>query len=130
MSHVYTKEMSDNGELPSVGMECLIYYNEYGSRYNDFFDVEITILAVTNGVYTFYNPLLGYAALSLTIKTIKPLTPPIELIDGKAYQFELNAFIYTGFYAKARKSFMDRNVSGNKICSETEPSNIQLLEVK
>ena len=72
----YTQSMADNKVLPSVGMSCMIYYNENGSRYNDFFDVEIEILAVTNGVFTFSNPMLGLAALSLDIKTIKPLTPP------------------------------------------------------
>jgi len=54
---------------------------------------------------------------------------PIELIDFKPYLFKLNGQ-KIGFYRESRKSFFTDMYGGNKICGETEPKDIQLLEVK
>ena len=104
---IYTQAMADHNILPRVGMSCMIYYGEPDSRYNDFFDVEIEILAVTNGVFTFLNPMLGLAALSLDCKMIKPITPPIELIDGEAYKINIeNGEIANVIYNDEVKMFI------------------------
>jgi hypothetical protein len=69
----YTKSIWEAGILPCVGMSCMIYYNETDSRFNDFFDCEIEILAVTGDVFTFINPLKGLGALKLELKIINPI---------------------------------------------------------
>jgi hypothetical protein len=71
---IYTQEMCDAGELPSTGMECMIYYSEAGSRYNDFFNVKIKILAVTCDVFTFHSNAYGLGALALDVAILGPLT--------------------------------------------------------
>lgn len=83
---IYTQAMADNSELPVKGMECLIslegmpftkgvieYINANGFlfRYTD------------NGLNDFYD--------TDDRIVFKPLTPPIELIDGEAYQYEWRA---------------------------------------
>jgi hypothetical protein len=70
----YTQDMCDAGELPSAGMECMIYYSNHGSRYNDFFNVKIKILAVTFNVLTFHNNIYGLGALALDAAQLGPLT--------------------------------------------------------
>jgi hypothetical protein len=107
---IYTQEMADNCVLPSVGMECLIYYSELDSRYNDFFDVKIKILAVTGDVFTFSNDTLGLGALKLNSKLLKPLTPPIKLENGKAYQFYgTDNKKKLGFYNSSRDKFTNND---------------------
>ena len=62
---------------------------------------------------------------------IGTITPePIELIDGKAYQFQVSGGVWLGFYQESRKSFFTQFERGNKICSTTEASNIQPLTVE
>ena len=68
---VYTQEMLDNGELPSVGMECKIFYNEIDSRFNDFYDCVIEVIAITGDVFTFKNDLYGFGALKLKLKMLE-----------------------------------------------------------
>lgn len=103
---IYTQEMSDDGVLPGVGMECLIklhhhdnshFQKGYINGYSQ--DKKWIILTdylgnieshnISNGTYEF-----------------KPLTPPIELIDGKAYQFTCNSGgIVIGIYSTTLISF-------------------------
>ena len=74
----YTQAMADNGELPSVGMECCY------SSLNRIVWNKCTIIAYYDGfVWTSDN---GIRQLNLT--AFKPLTPPIELIDGGLYLFD------------------------------------------
>jgi hypothetical protein len=54
---------------------------------------------------------------------------PVTLTDGKAYQFELNGFVWLGFYDSDRNLFADRNILGNKICGKGEPTSIKPLKV-
>lgn len=85
---VYTQAMSDAGELPSVGMECLVKHKHQDNtmwakcfivglnKDGDYlvFDHEIRGLEqhhIKNGTYDFTS-----------------MPTPIELIDGKAYQFD------------------------------------------
>ena len=57
----------------------------------------------------------------------KPLTPPIELIDGKAYQFEHSSVgVALGFYLKDKELF---DCAGTYYSIESGCTNIQLLGV-
>ena len=128
---VFTQEMCDNGDLPSVGMECLIkmhhkddsyfqkgYINGYSQDkkwiiFTDYLG-NIESHNISNGTYEF-----------------KPLTPPIELIDGKAYQFDIReqygkAKGLHGIYSEKLRVFQS---SGNGFHAETV-DNIQPLTVK
>lgn len=51
---IYTKDMADNGELPSVGMEFRLDYYEEDSRYNDMNKSILKVLSVSEcGVISF-----------------------------------------------------------------------------
>lgn len=81
-SPTYTQSMADNGELPSVGMEC--NFSVIGGLWqNVLVDyISETVIVITDG-----NSAQG----SFLIKDSRfnPVSPPpIELIDGKAYQFD------------------------------------------
>ena len=69
--------------------------------------------------------------ISLNVITFKPLTPPIELIDGGKYEFELCFGDYhLGYWKEERNSFFDSLLCANKICGKSEASNIQPLTVE
>jgi len=122
----YTQAMADNGELPSVGMECLI------------FNANCAHPKYIKGLIKYVGDLVIYAYVENgercdNVKTLKfkPLTPPIELIDGKAYQFELCFGDYrVGYYCSVRNSFFDGLLKSHKICGKAEASNIQPLTVE
>ena len=62
---------------------------------------------------------------------IGTITPePIELIDGKAYQFKVLGGVWFGYYQESVKSFSTQYECGSKICSATEASNIKPLTVE
>jgi len=125
---IYTQAMKEAGELPSVGMECLVKlkYQDNSmwlscfiiglNKEKDFLVFDHKIRGIEqhntiNGAYEF-----------------QPLTPPIELIDGKAYQFsvteESNKF--NAVYCSERKQMCTTHSYFDIIHCE----NIQLLEVK
>jgi len=89
----YTQAMADNGELPSVGMECLILNTNCAHP------------KYIKGLIKYVGDLVVYAYVengercdnAKTLK-FKPLTPPIELIDGKAYQFDYRGGSLQGVY--------------------------------
>lgn len=91
---IYTQEMCDNGELPSVGMECLVYVNEWAEWAQDY-TVQGWFKGFVCGVYeglpvvrlnTLTDDKEGYFD-TFSIKDIKPLPPKVDLVDGKAYQY-------------------------------------------
>ena len=91
----YTQAMADNGELPVVGMECLI------------FNANCAHPKYIKGLIKYVGDLAVYAYVENgercdNVKTLKfkPLTPPVKLIDGKAYQFELDGQTINGCYNK------------------------------
>ena len=131
---VYTQEMADAGVMPGVGMECFVkkfhqddskYLGCYIIGYSQdkcwlvFEDEEDNLFYhdIKNGTFTF-RPLL-------------PLTPPIELIDGKAYQFDYNngSEGMNDAVMRYRKSG-DYFYFDNTIWKRQHCTNIQLLEVK
>lgn len=99
---IFTQEMCDNGELPSVGMECL--YLDTSKEY-----IKCKVVYLSEWSIVLEQTEKGYAqgvevAKAVDDVTIKPLTPPVELIDGKAYQFEHNGIVWNGIYIKRENS--------------------------
>ena len=117
----YTQAMADNGELPSVGMEFI--WRTWGE------DVLCKMLGVHKDECWFDTK--EGTKLVTNITNLKPLTPPIKLIDGKAYQFELCFGDYrVGYYCSVRNSFFDGLLKSHKICGKAEATNIQPLTVE
>ena len=125
---LYTQEMKDIGELPSVGMELLykvsggvnwfnckiIAFNE-GHHLNDNY---VWLENLTTGSIPLVN---------LNGIVFKPLPLPVELVEGKAYQFDYYAGdSMCGVYRRFDESFY--NAEGD--CKSKYCSNIKLLEVK
>tara|TARA_R110002051_G_C8670055_1_gene490278 strand:- start:517 stop:1293 length:777 start_codon:yes stop_codon:yes gene_type:complete len=77
---VYTQEMNDNGALPSVGMKFL----DSGS-----FSKDVRVCLFVDGDRVVYHG-EGPNYNSATLAECEPLTSPVELIDGKACQFDYN----------------------------------------
>ena len=98
---VFTQEMADNGVLPSVGMECEFDYNEDFDCKFDFSEGDSLVCMChstdVNGVPIGVYRHMSGVTISLEIRLIKPITPPITLIGGKAYQFDIR-----GKYGKAK----------------------------
>jgi hypothetical protein len=74
----YTQEMVDNGVLPSVGMECQTSTGVVTIAYKG----NKLLIAIDDEGTEFQLSNKG------ALHALKPLTPPITLIDGKAYQFD------------------------------------------
>ena len=128
---VYSQAMCDAGDLPSVGMECFVKrFHQDDSKYLGCYIIghsqdkawlvfeddedKLSYHNIKNGTFTF-GPLL-------------PLTPPIELIDGKAYQFDCGIDIGVhGVLDKGNDCFYCSKVDAYPTMDCT---NIQLLEVK
>jgi len=117
---VYTQSMADVGTLPCVGMECLIPHpaSEYISAIVIHIDHELVWVKASDGTVNRIEMLYN----------IKPITPPIKLVDGKAYQFDYGEHKETvlGFYEMHSEDF---NVAGTMYNAKLA-INIQLLEVK
>ena len=109
INHIYTQAMFDAGELPKIGMKCKIFYNEEGSRFNDFFDVEITILAITGDVFTFESSLFGLGALKLKSKMLSAIDnrTPKEKAD------DLFKLYLKGEQVSTHKSFSQAAIDGD-----------------
>jgi len=119
LSPVYTQEMADNGMLPSVGMVVL------DKRNNN--EYEILLPADNNGYYVMIGGDGGYHCELL--KYLKPTTPPIKLVDGKAYQFDVRdkGGIVCGIYSKWDDKM---HVGPSHYFDLLSATNIKLLEVK
>jgi len=120
---VYTQAMVDAGVMPSVGMECLINFPDID---NAWYEYIIDFM----GKHTFIATCEDVAERFGHVEDVhfKPLTPPIELIDGKAYQFESvinNEFC--GVYDILKDTFV---ASQGLFFLPNTVTNIQLLEVK
>jgi len=123
-SPIYTKAMADNGDIPSVGMECLIkmigVYLPVTITYNSDHVIAFTY-ETDNGVIETCKQ------KELNDIDIKPITPPIELIDGECYLFESTTHGGgLGYYDIEHKEFTNISMG----ISVNHCTNIKLLEVK
>mgnify|MGYP003646462935 CR=1 FL=1 len=89
---VYTQAMADKGQLPGVGMECMISDETYSAEY---FSGVILFVGISNTVWT--HGKVEYSQSSQYLN-FKPITPPIDLIDGEAYKFIYNGKFNIGIY--------------------------------
>ena len=124
---IFTKEMADNGVLPSVGMECLVLNTNCSNP------------KYIKALIKYVGDLVIYAYVENgercdNVKTLKfkPVTPHIELIDGKAYQFDFEGDINSfdsaiGIYDKTSTGAMWVK---NKVMLVSQCTNIQPLTVE
>ena len=112
----YTQTMADNGELPSVGMMVEAYKDRAVEVMLPFDSTRFTVGKCKDGEYALYS-----------IGELKPLTPPIELIDGKAYQFEARGKSLQGVYDRGEKTL---NIHQGYYFDLISATNIQPLTVE
>ena len=117
----YTQEMADNGELPSIGMECMVLNTNCAHP------------KYIKGLIKYVSDLVIYAYVENgercdNVKTLKfkPLTPPITLENGKAYQFDVNGDFMIGIYQESQDHFD----SATHITPSSRCTNIELLTVE
>jgi hypothetical protein len=116
---VFTQEMADNGVLPSVGMEVeLVVFENLTSLGHIEFKNEVGFLFRYKE-----NNLCDFMEFSSDI-AFKPLTPPITLIDGKAYQFDSHGETRNGIYG------MNSLINNEGDFAITSCTNIQPLSVE
>lgn len=103
-SPIYTDEMKKNKELPSVGVEC--------NFKTTFFTLPDSNKGTCKIIAYHADKVwvdMGKSEFVINVNVIefKPLTPPIELIDGKAYQFNYveHEKVILGFYSKSHDDF-------------------------
>lgn len=117
---IFTQAMCDAGTLPSVGMECLIVHCS---------STKAIIIAITlQHVIVIEGKNTSEVHYCIEEVMLLPLTPPIELIDGEAYQFTFTKTNFTGkgIYNLASETLQLAMHQVN-VCDCT---NIKLLEVK
>ncbi len=74
---VYTQAMYEAGELPSVGMEVMFKHGGHDTK---------GIVAAISKEYIVLSELSGKERIrKLSESPIKPLTPPVKLVDGEWY---------------------------------------------
>jgi len=122
---LYTTQMQEAGELPSVGMECK-YKLKGGVNWFNCKIIAFNESEHLNRKYVWLENLTAGSIPLINLHTVlfKTINPSVNLINGRSYQFTLMGFDALGFYREDRKSFFS---SGNKVCGETEASNIILL---
>ena len=121
----YTQEMADNGVLPPIGSK--------------FIDVELSdddevVEAIAHDIelgrviYKRGSTLQDSEYFGAVACECKPLTPPITLIDGKAYQFDYNEkkSIHC-IYVESGNIFLS---SMGSYCPDGDCTNIQPLTVE
>tara|TARA_R110002051_G_scaffold237427_1_gene298305 strand:- start:109 stop:753 length:645 start_codon:yes stop_codon:yes gene_type:complete len=125
---VFTQEMHGNGELPSVGMECLVKkLHQDDSMWLKCFIVGSN----KDGDYLVYDhSIRGLEQCHKANGTseFKPLTPPIELIDGKAYQFDYKGrSSLHGIHCESEGTFITRtDVFKSSICTNIQPLTVEV----
>jgi len=120
---VFTQEMFYAGTLPSVGMELMIK-EEHDLNY-----VKATIKYISSFTVVYDRGVNSIIEDCLDIDkcNYKPLTPPIKLIDGKAYQFEARNKTLQGIYCDNNETM---NIHQSYYFNLEVCTKIQLLEVK
>jgi hypothetical protein len=129
----YTQEMADNGECPKLGSEFTVGDVDIHSRIFDFKgkEVEVIGLSVAKGckqAITFQHPTMGIGCGLFDNSWVKSLTPPIELIDGKAYQFYIEevANIFQAIWSEERQQMCTEHSYFYKgVCENIQPLTVE-----
>jgi hypothetical protein len=92
---VFTQEMSDNGVIPTIGMEFMCGDGiDKDSRISDFLGEKVKVIGVSDlrdkKVITFSHSKKGIGCGCFLKSWVWPLPEPIELINGAAYMFNCN----------------------------------------
>ena len=125
---VFTQKMAGAGEFPSVGMKVMIDANfsdvdgqSFSSR------VEDEVLGFINGKGIFKDHTTTLDCV-VVVDNMYPLTPPITLDKGKAYQFDYDGVEYIGVAIKGLLLIV--HASGSVFNAHPKDcTNIKLLEV-
>lgn len=129
----YTQAMADNGELPSVGMK-FIYCDSTNTKNNAIVtyasEWNIVFKCLDDGFSKDVELAKEISGLDI-IRQILPLTPPVELIDGKAYQFDYShhADYYNiqGVYNEEELAFFSvRDVLLAEYCTNIQPLTVEV----
>jgi len=102
---VFTQTMVDAGELPSVGMECKFKTTFFSLDSSNSGYCKI-IAYHKKSVWICIN---GHSDSVINIDVIdfKPLTPPIQLVDGEAYSFNFDEYYpVNGIYDDSKATCM------------------------
>jgi hypothetical protein len=124
--NIYTKEMADNDVLPSVG-ELVQMRRDYGDDY-EFYNGRL--VHVKAGVIWFDDDRYGGNLHSQNEVTFKPLTPPVKLDDGKAYQFDYINKPCDGTYHGLFNAKLNRFIIKDGFVAADYTLNIQPLTVE
>ena len=120
----YTQEMADNGVLPPIDSE---YLDEDGQPCKALLHYGSFVI----GEMIEHIPTSQYQVLSTSRNDrVKPLTPPIELIDGKAYQFDYVNKPCDGTYHGLFNAKLNRFIIKDGFVAADYTLNIQPLTVE
>ncbi len=131
LSPKYTNKMFIRKELPQIGAECVFFDDtDFDFKFDWANGDKLTCLFHSTddngdpiGVYRHKSGV----TVSLVLNLIKPITPPIELIDGECYSFESSTHGGgLGYYDLENMEFTNISMG----ISVNHCTNIKLLEVK
>tara|TARA_R110000850_G_scaffold100316_2_gene207502 strand:+ start:745 stop:1272 length:528 start_codon:yes stop_codon:yes gene_type:complete len=120
---VFTQEMCDNGELPSAGMECLINFPDID---NAWYKYTIDFMGKHSSIATCEDVAERFGHVEDAY--FKPLTPPIELIDGECYQFNSpSGGLFKGYYVPIKRLFVAHKGNFDSYrCTNIQPLTVEV----
>ena len=129
---VYTQAMCDASEfMPEEGESFLVGTLDSDSRIKDFQGEQVEVINISmiigeQVVITFYHPLIGLGCGVYYSSWVKPLIPPIELIDGKAYQFDYKGVTRYAPYTEDINFFSDVDIHIKPdLCTNIKPLTVE-----
>ena len=133
---VYTQEMYDNGELPSVGMEVSLEED------TEFFscasgevkqlkaDDIVSVISVGKRLDNKYTVLTlmhvdaGFCVINPDY--VKPIPPKVDLINGEAYQYNCDNSTHNGIYDEFKKSMYSvHSITCIEYCTNIKPLTVK-----
>ena len=115
METVYTQEMVDNNKLPEAGMKCITSTGVHTIKYIG----KKVVVSETDDGEEFMS------SIKSALHSFKPLTPPIELISGKAYQFDIGKKTRLGFFKGSGFSGGIRSYWELSACNNIQPLTVE-----
>ena len=115
----FTQEMADNGVLPSVGMEC---QTSTGILTIKYVGQKVVVSEDSEGMEFM-------TSIKSALHSFKPLTQPIPLINGAAYQFyvEETANIFHAIWSKERQQMCtEHSYFDKRFCEGIQPLTVEV----